>query len=168
MSTNKRKIRKRKKTQQNIGFTPTVWFIALVFMLIIPLIHVSTTLDPVMYPRFLAMGTGLFLLTLIFAQIVKRNPPNVDFLRDPVFILFGIYILITLVALLMATNPVEGITDLLKWIMAGLLVLFATFLFRAEPNTIIILSKTAAISALIACLIGIYQYFNFSVNSDDP
>ena len=143
------------------------WFIALFFVMLMPLLHFKTTIDPVLYPRFLAMAIGVILLTMMIYVASKKKGFDPGIMKSNFFKIFSAFVLITVISLIFATNPVEGLTDLLKWTLAGLLIAFVSLVIINDDSSIEILTKAAVINSLIACFIGIYQYFNLPTPTDE-
>ncbi|MCB2220235.1 MAG: O-antigen ligase family protein [Bacteroidetes bacterium] len=162
-------IKKRKKAQ--LLHQPSSWvnlFYAVFFVVVIPLIYSKATIDPVLYPRFLAWAAGLIILMIYFMFHMSRSRLPKNLLRNNILIWLSIFILISGISLFVAINPVEGISDLLKWILVFLWIFLTTIFLYHQPTVIVLQSKAAIVNAILAGLIGFYQYFNFAFQNEDP
>jgi len=164
---NKKQIKKPPAAKRN-GNSLAAWFFVSFFMIIIPLLHFKTIIDPVLYPRFLALAAGLITLSIILWSSKWKVVYFEDLIRNRFFQIYLAFILITGVAMIFAINPVEGLTDLLKWIIAGWLIFFGTAVFSKDKTSIDLLLKAVIISTVIAVITGVYQFANFVIGSNDP
>lgn len=144
------------------------YFSMVAICLIIPLIHIKSTLDPVLYPRFLALGITVFMLAVImYFETDKIRIGNPIFVNG-FFIALILYILISIASLFSAINPIEGLTDVLKWILFFLLTLLTTILMLSSKAHIGLFLKGVVINALLFSIIGFVQYFENAFLNTDP
>ena len=164
------KTRNIKNVKAPIGNKISVSAIILVlgFVFILPLIYFKSTIDPVVYPRFTFIALLLVVLTFFI------SPKNIyqafqmkGLFRVFLFVFFA-FLLISILSLFFAINPVEGLTDILKWILFFVLVLYAYSIFISEPASKTLLFKAIAVNALIAFVIGVYQFLNLNFTDQDP
>jgi len=143
-------------------------FLVLAFCIVISLLHFKSTLEPVVYPRFTAIAISIFILTAIIWFERRKHQYNLKFLKNIIFGGFLLFIILSLISLFFATNPVEGLTDIFKWILVLMLIILVTLILNASDKTVEWLYKGVLINAFIASLIGIYQYFTLAFQNPDP
>jgi len=143
-------------------------FLALAFCIVIPLLHFKSTLEPVVYPRFTAIAISIFVLTVLVWFEKRKFKYNLKFLRKIIFGGFLLFIILSLISLFFATNPVEGLTDIFKWILVLMIIVLVILILNDSDKTIEWIYKGVLINAFIASLIGIYQYFTLAFQNPDP
>jgi len=84
------------------------------------------------------------------------------------FISFFLFILISIASLYTAINPMEGLTDIFKWILIFMLVFLATILMIRSEDFFPLLLKGIIINAIILFAIGIVQYLEYAFQKPDP
>ena len=163
MSIKKKNI----KTKQERVFVPSL-VLALTLVVVIPLIHVKSVLDPVLYPRFTAWSVSLLLLLLLVGVYRKRIQLDFQFLRSGFFYTLTGFLIVSIISLAFAINPVEGLTDVFKWLLFSISIFLILSLLKASESTLNIIFKAIIINAGIAIIIGIYQYFTQVLGNHDP
>ena len=163
----KHKKNKDQNEKANKARSPVLHLFFVVFFLVfVPVIYSKTTIEPAVYPRFLAIAVGLLILFLALL-FQKRGIPNGFFKKAPV-LFSGLFIVITGVSLFFAINPVEGLADLLKWILVFLIMSAVYLLSKQSQGFIKLIVKGIIVSTLLAVLIGLYQFFTEAFQNDDP
>lgn len=137
-----------------------LFFLLISTIIIIPLVYLSTAIDPNVSPRLLILG--IIVLCLAFSNIIKPKStrPLFNFTRLIIFPISFLYLLWSIFSLIYAVNPAEGMYDVVKTLLSILLLVFASQIFINNKNSIPFLVKTVIISSIIATSIGVYQYFN--------
>jgi len=148
-----------KKTLNHFDF----FILTCVTVLFIPFFGLSSTIDPVLTPRFLAWSIAVFLLLVSFLIQLCKNSDKIDYsiLRRMIFPAFLGYLLFSLISLTKALNITEGIYEILKLLVSIVYVFLATIILSKNKNYISILIKTIIIAAKILSLIGLYEYFTY-------
>ena len=163
----KHKKNKDQNEKANKARSPVLHLFFVVFFLVfVPVIYSKTTIEPAVYPRFLAIAVGLLILFLALL-FQKRGIPSGFFKKAPV-LFSGLFIVITGVSLFFAINPVEGLADLLKWILVFLIMSAVYLLSKQSQGFIKLIVKGIIVSTLLAVLIGLYQFFTEAFQNDDP
>ncbi len=162
---------KVKKTNKNTHqqHLPSAWILAVLLVIVLPLLHIKTIIDPVTYPRFTALAAGLLILVLLYFYVDKQNI-SLDgaIFRNGFIIVVLLFIFVSVVSLVFAVNPAEGLTDIFKWMMFLVLVVFASLIFKYTHQSKLLFLKALIINALLAVIIGISQYFNLTFQNTDP
>ncbi len=130
-------------------------FLTLVF----PLVHYSKILDIVMMPRLFSLSLFMTVFGVLFFFWIRKRPEALSVLRNKLFFLFGLWILFSIVSLLLSSNPVEGIFDVLKTIFLTILVLWTVILVQSEPDGVDKMTRFVVMAGLIITVIAFWQYF---------
>ena len=140
---------------------------ALALLVVLPLVYTKSVLDPVLYPRFTAWSVSLFVLVLLFWVYRKRFSFDLRYFKSGFFYSLAGFLFISIVSLSIAVNPVEGLTDIFKWLLFGITVFLVINLLKSSETTLEIIFKAVVINAGFAIVIGVYQYLtSVIVNSD--
>lgn len=162
---NKVKHQKNKSTDLK-ELIPAIFLGVSVFLLL-PLLYFKTAIEPVIYPRFFAMAL-ILLFTILYFAIVYRYWSNLKLFHSWFFISVLSYLLVTIMGFIYAVNPVEGLYDLLKWILFILLSWMIFEVLSRNPGSFSLWMKVIILNAAIALIIGVVQYFKNSFQSTDP
>lgn len=168
MKLSKKRNKKNIKAPVRNKLSVSAFVLVVGLVIILPLVYFTSTIDPVVYPRF------AFIALLLLVSTLFINPLNVlqVFRHRGLFQIFLFvylaFLTISLISLFYAINPVEGLTDMFKWILFILIVLYTYWIFVFEPASKILLFKTVAVNAIIAFIIGIYQFLNLNFAGQDP
>ncbi len=130
-------------------------------VLFMPFFGLSSTIDPVLMPRFFVWGIMSLVLSLLFLIRLSVRPDSIDcgILRRIIFPAFLGYFLISLLSLTKATNITEGLYEVLKISLSIVYLFIATVVLSKNKDYIPTLVKAVIISATILSLIGFYEYF---------
>ena len=153
------KSKKLKKKPQQKAKPIGLYFLLVSTIVVVPLIFSSSTLDPNLAPRLLALGLILLVLIIFNLGKAKMERPRFDFLKLFIFPIFGLYLIWSVFSLTQAINPAEGLFDISKTLVSIGLLIFAVQFFIQYQNAISLLTKFVIISSFIATGIGLYQYF---------
>lgn len=126
-----------------------------------PFFVLSSTIDPVLMPRFFAWGIMSLLLSLFFLIRLCIRPDSIDctILRRIIFSAFLGYFLFSLISLTKAVNVTEGVYEVLKISVSIVYLFLATVILSRNKDYIPTLIKAVLISAVILSLTGYYEYF---------
>lgn len=153
MARNKVKKNQDKKTK-----AWDLYFLIVSSIIIIPLIYVSKTIDPVLSPRMLGLSIVVFIGLIISLVTKEKNGLGFTYIKLPVFIIFAAYIIWSIITLIPSINPGEGITDISKSLLIFTFLILTTQVFIKHEKAIDILTKSVIISSLFASGLGFYQY----------
>ncbi len=148
-----------KKKEQNTKTWPRLFFVFAGFSLIVlPLIHSEKVMDPTLAPRLFAWTIFLLLTTLVFSA--KNLFKQLDFsvLRNPLFAIFLLIFLLSLISLFFAVNASAGFYDQVKTFSTMVYLAFACFLILNTPKWPLRLTKIFIVASLVILLIGYAQY----------
>ena len=159
--------KKQNKATKSTNLIPS-GFMALALLVIIPLVYSKSVLDPVLYPRFTAWAVSLVLLVALLWFYKKSFSFDLRYFKSGFFYAFLSFFLISIGSLLWAVNPVEGLTDIFKWLLFGISVFLAVNLLQHFESTLEIIFKAVVVNAGFAVLIGFYQYFTTVIGNPDP
>jgi len=155
-----RKLQKQaKKDPQKVSKPFDLYFLLLSTILVIPLIFSKKTLDPDLGPRMLAVGIVILIISVFYITRPAKVKPDFGFVNLLIFPVFALYFLVSVFSITQSINLTEGLFDITKTFLALGLLIYATQLFIANKNYIVILAKMVIVSSVIATSIGIYQYF---------
>ena len=161
---NSKRQKKTKAGQDDV----LVWASMLFCLVLLPVIYSTSTIDPVVYPRFTALAAGL----LVFGGILFLRKGGLRLqrrvVRNPFIVFLLIYVVLTLVSMIQAVNPAEGLTDLFKLILFMLLFLFFAHQLGTVPANRQVVLKSMVIYSFISLAAGIYQFLTLEVTLDDP
>lgn len=168
MANKKDKHPRKKKKEAGKEKLHTAWILVIGLVVVIPLIHLKTTVDPVSFPRFTALAVVLLVLTIGLLFNKKYKPRIVFRTNHPLDLLFIAQPIMLLIAWLFAQNRVEGLPELFKWVMLIMVYVYAVTIFTNNPSSIDILLKGFIVSVWFAIVIGVLQFFNQVIYNDDP
>jgi O-antigen ligase len=131
--------------------------------LFIPFFSLSSTIDPVLIPRFCIWGIMSFILftSLVIQLFRTTNSIDCSVLRRLIFPAFLCYFLFSLISLIKAINITEGIYEVLKIFLCIVYLFIATLILSKNKSYIPILVKVVIATATILSAIGIYQYLRY-------
>jgi O-antigen ligase len=141
---------------------PTLLIAVLVVCL--PLVYLTTTLDPTQPIRFLILAITLAILsgTLLARLSRSRKKHDWSILRRLIFPVFGIYVLISAISVLQAINVADAIYDLAKVLLSGVMLVCATLVFSSDGKATGILTKAMLFCGGLLATIGICQYYGIA------
>jgi len=159
--------KKYKKTKAGKGLA-AAYFLAVFVVIVIPMIYIKSTIEPVIYPRYTAFSGGVIVLLVLILSGKQAFSRLVYSIRHFFYLVFGVFILWSVFSLIHAVNPREGLTDIFKWILVLSLIVLSTEVFKTSFQSKTIFLKAIVISGAISFLIGISQYFNLAFLNEDP
>ncbi len=149
----------QKPEKSGIGDLFERYFLPVTLILLIPLISTNELMDFNAAPRLLVLSI-VVLLVAIYNLLQKKQTGSFQFVKLAVFPVIVLYIVWSLITLIPAMNPGAGTFDVVKTtLIAGLLIYFVYFI-KTQKNSLHVLVKSVIISAVIATIIGLYQYVN--------
>lgn len=134
---------------------------------IMPLIYLKSTFDPTLAPRLLFLSIVVFILFLFSFRYFFQKRQPIQISGTTIFILFFLYLLVSLISLFKAINPAEGIFDITKTFLTILLLFYLTIIFQRNGDFINVLANTIVLTGLISSAFGLYQYFIFAYGKSD-
>ncbi|MHC4175123.1 MAG: O-antigen ligase family protein [Planctomycetota bacterium] len=144
--------------------TSFVFYVLIVStLLFIPYFGLSSTIDPVLMPRFFVWALITFIVFTSLAIQLYKNPDSIDWaiLRRNIFPAFLAYFIFSAISLIKAVNVTEGVYEVLKIFLSVVFLFLATVILSKNRNYIPFLVRTVIISATILSLIGFYEYFEY-------
>lgn len=142
---------------QGTGFHFNIFFIFAV--IILPLVFFQTAQDASLVPRMMVLAIFLLGFTGYIYLFPQKTTLNRSLLKNPVMIIGGLYLMVSVFSLAAALNISEALFDIVKTGLTLLIIVYAAYLFSVTPGWFAKLSNLAVIAALIALLIGVYQFF---------
>lgn len=136
-----------------------LFFLTISSIIILPLLYLTKTIDPVMTIRILFLTFILFIVNIILLARSKAYKEKFYIFRQIIFISFLGYIIFSAISLINTINITEGIFDLSKVILFSILFISAVLVLNYNENNIKIVCKTIIISSIILASIGLIQYF---------
>jgi O-antigen ligase len=130
-------------------------------LLLIPYFGLSSTIDPVLMPRFFVWALMSFIVFTSLAIQLYKNPDSIDWtiLRRNIFPVYLGYFLFSSISIIKAVNVTEGVYEVLKVLLSLVFLFIATVILSENKNYILILVRVVIVSAIILSLIGFYEYF---------
>ena len=125
-----------------------------------PFFFSTTTIDPVMTPRFLTLSVFLFIASVFIWTKLSTDQFTAYFTlyRRIIFPALIFYLLVSLISLTMAINIVDGIFEIAKVFLGIIFLFIATIILGVDKNGHHILTKSITISAMFLSITGILQY----------
>ncbi len=134
-------------------------FLTISVIIILPLLYLTKTIDPVMTIRILFLAFILFFVNMILLIRSNIYKEKSCILRQIIFIAFLGYTIFSALSLINAINITEGIFDLSKVVLFLILFISTVLILNYNENNIKIVCKTIIISSIILASIGLIQYF---------
>lgn len=162
---------KNKKKQNAVIKEPFLlsgYFLVFAVCFIIPLIYFKSTIDPVTFPRLTALGLTIFILAVLMILENGKRKINTLLFKNGIIIILLLFILISITSLFDAVNPIEGLFDILKWVLVLLLTILTTYLMVSSEKFFYSLLKAIVISTILFSINGIVQYLENAFLNTDP
>lgn len=136
-------------------------FLVGISVLFIPFFRLSSTIDPVLTPRFFVWSITCLVLIISFVIQLCISSKNIDcsILRRIIFPVFCAYLLFSIISFIKAVNITEGVYEVLKILVSAVYLFIATIILSKNKNYIPALAKVVIVSVTTLSLIGIYEYF---------
>lgn len=131
-------------------------------VLFLPFLYSSSTIDPVLLPRFLALSIlSLVLVIIISMQVYKNKGKKYDYIiiHRAIFGVISAYLILSAVSMTQAINLTESVFEWLKLFIFFAFFYVASLILVRNNEGIAILTKSFIIAGLMLALIGICQYF---------
>ncbi len=144
---------------------PTLMITVLIIFL--PLVYLSSTLDPTQPLRQLILAITVTALsgTLLAGLYRRRREYDWTVLRRLIFPVWGLYVLISAFSVMQAVNSAEAVYDLSKILLSGVLLICAALVFSSDKRAVTVLAKSMLISGSLLAAIGVCQYFDLAFTS---
>ncbi|NQV17129.1 MAG: O-antigen ligase family protein [Armatimonadetes bacterium] len=128
-------------------------------IIILPLLYLTKTIDPLITIRILFLSFILFFVNLILIFKSRFYVEKNFILKQLIFISFSGYIFFSALSLINTINISEGIFDLSKVVLFSILFISTILILNYNENNIKIVCKAIIISSIIISTIGLIQYF---------
>ena len=155
MSNKKRKIITEKKPS-----LIDLYFLLISAIIILPLIYTTKSLDPNLASRLLFLGVFILGIYIINYLKPKKYKYKFEFIHQSIFLVLFVYLIWSIVTLIFATNPSEGLFDINKSYLTIILLILATQIFIKHSKSTSLLTKGVIISSIVSSTIGLFQYLN--------
>lgn len=166
-----RQLRKKEKREQE-STKPSINYLLYAFLgfivIILPVLYHPSTLDLQMMPRILGLSLFLFVFSIVFIFRKTFLTENFSLLRQKIFLVLGLWLLVSLVTLAFSTNPIEGIYDIVKVNLTIIIAILGSILFIRKDNWFEILTRFVVVSAIITSIVGFVQYYMWVLFPIDP
>lgn len=134
------------------------WTFAALCLLLVSLFVYNRAIDVTLVPKFMVLSVIVIAMLLIFLILSRHKLPEMSLLyRLPVWI-WGVFMLISALSLLIAMSPYEGVFDVIR--------IFLSFLFLIITTSLLIRSGSARPFVVVSILlglalasIGLFEYF---------
>lgn len=161
-----------KNQEKNIFFSElfkpaNLMFYLFVFSLVVvlPQVYSSKVLDPALHVRLLALSVVLLIFTLFIRIYEKEGNTGFSFLRNKIIWFYAAYLFITVISAFYAYNYKESLLDINKSFAVLLLIIISVLLFENVSDWPEKLPGFVLIAAVIAVIIGFYQYDERVINA---
>lgn len=137
-----------------------IYFLFFSTIIIIPFIFSTKTLDLNAAPRLLALAVivGMFSILNFIKPVEGR--PSFQFIKLFFFPVSALYLIWSILTLIPAVNPGEGVFDITKTFLTIALLVFFVQLLITHQNGVELLIKSVIVGAVVATAIGLVQYFD--------
>ena len=136
-------------------------------VLVIPFIFSSSTIDPVLLPRFVALSVLTFVLILMVSIQASKSRRSIDLgiVYRVITPVITCYLIISVLSLSKAINLTEGIFECLKIFLSFAFLYVATLIIGEKKESVLVLAKSVIVTAMILSIIGICQYYQLAFTS---
>jgi tetratricopeptide (TPR) repeat protein len=167
MVSNK-KLPNKPQVKPQSGQIPSVvlWLYALAALVIIPAVYNTNAIDVTLMPRFVTITVVLLLIFIFFLIQPRYNLPDTRLLRRWPVLCWIAFIATTIISLIAAINPTEGLFDIFK-ISVGFLFIIATASILINTNNLKPFIAAAALIVTIYLCVGFYQYVTYAYRHTD-
>ncbi len=154
-------VKQRKKRPEKVESYTKNYSILLFFgftIILLPLIYLKQTLDPVLMPQLFAAGLFLFLFWIYYHVFFRRNSFGIVSFK-PVIIWLAIgYLLTIIISAFFAINTKESLFDISKTLVFIGMIFLSLDLLKESIQSLKTISIFFLISVSIALIIGFQQY----------
>jgi len=155
--------RQKQRVKTSLIQLPTklLWLYAISSIVIIPIVYYSLAIDRTLIPKQIALILLLLLFSIIFIIQPKFNLPEAGLLSRWSVLSWLTFLLISIISLFGALNPVEGLSDIIRILVEFLFLILTTSILINTKNIKPFILAVAFL-AVIYLSIGFYQYFTFA------
>jgi hypothetical protein len=135
-----------------------LWLVLVPAVIIIPFLYSFSTDDPVLTIRFLGLSITILIIAVyqFFTRKAESYPSG--FIKLPVFIVFVLYLLWTVLSVTWAINPSEGLYDITKTFLSIVFLFFTVQVLIKYNKAFEFLVKTVITVSFVSTTFGIVQY----------
>jgi O-antigen ligase len=155
----------KKLKSEKSPFSTVLFFGFLI--VILPLIYLKQTLDPVLMPQLFASGLFLAMFWIVYVVFLKRQEFTSICFRPVIVWVLLAYLATTVFSAIFTINLKESFFDISKTIVFTILIIMALYLLGENKSWQKIILAFFLISTSIALIIGFRQYFLEVVPSPD-
>jgi len=143
------------------------WFLIISTVLVMPFVYIKSAIDPALLPRFLFLSVVLLISTVhLLVNVIKKDfHDEYHITRHKVFIIMGIYVLVTVISITSAINISEAIFDTMRILLGINLLIIGSIIFTKYENSINIFRNAIVVCSFISCIIGLCQYYEIAFQS---
>jgi putative inorganic carbon (hco3(-)) transporter len=143
-----------------------LWMYALSAIAIIPVVYNTLVIDVTLMPRFV-VTTVLLLFYFVFFLVQPRyNLPDTQLLNRWAVLFWIMFIGISIISLIVAINPTEGLFDIFKISVALFYIILTTSILINTGNLKPFIIAAALVAAIYLS-VGFYQYFTYAFRHSD-
>jgi O-antigen ligase len=154
-------IRKKSKMKKEKQTTPekiAFYIYCTIVFLLIPVLFVRNMIDGVQPVRLLVLAVSLLIVSFLLLLSPKNTFP-VKLWKNPLILLSGLLLLITVISIFFAINRQEAYFDIAKTMLFFVFMLVTILIFYANKNWPEMTSRFIVVSSFVALGVGFYQYF---------
>lgn len=154
-------VKQSKKKTEKVGSFSNNFSIFLFFgftIIILPLIYLKQTLDPVLMPQLFAAGLFIFLFWIYYHAFLRRNTFGSNSFKPVIIWLVIGYFLSIIVSSFLAINLKESLFDISKTLVFIGVIFLSMALLNESIHNLTTISFLFLISVSIALIIGFQQY----------
>jgi len=89
-------------------------------------------------------------------------------LKHRIFLIFGLWVVISVITLALSSNPIEGLYDIFKVLFTITIALFGAMLFSDKEDWLDNLVKIVVFSAIVCSIVGFVQYYLWVFKATEP
>lgn len=149
-----RKLSAEKPGKSRFGFR--IFFLA-VLLLVTPFVYTELVLDPVLVPRVTFLALVLIFLAIYLAIRIKKGQSDGAVFSSPLTWIFGAYVLLSGVSVILSVNPGDGIWEFLRASLFFMLFVSLVMLLSGMKNKMHWVSVLFIIFSVIALSRGVFQ-----------
>lgn len=133
---------------------------------LIPFLYSTSTIDPVLLPRFFAWSVLTFILSFIVTIQSAKGCTSKEFSNadGTFFLIFICYFFVSALSMTKAVNVTEGIFELMKTFLSFTFLYITAIIIGNNEDGICLLTRSVIISGMILAVIGILQYYRLAFN----
>jgi len=161
------KGRKRKESEVKSKPSYLFYFYFAFLTIVFPIVHYSKALDTALMPRLFALSLFVAVFGLLFYFQIKKYRLTFSILKDKVFILMIAFVLLSIISLILSSNPIEGLLDIIRLSLMIFIIFWTVVMVTYEPDGLEKMLKFLTITGLILSVVAFWQYFTYVFQSKE-